>query len=247
LVSEQFSQHYALLLAIFIFVPFNALFLYGVQPLVQLIGLNYATSERNIISATIFICLVINSCAVPILLSGNFSIDYPGSTIDTLFSIGGRSGDFDSNWYRDTSSQLTSAMLVLTFLPVLIFLVEVVHLNVNRFYKKTFKYASHTNNHLDNIKFLELNAGPDYPFQLKVASLNAVLFITVFLGAAFPMFYAIALVAIIVQYTVERYTLARFYRLPPKFSLDLTLQNINLLSYAPLFNLLICFWFFGNH
>jgi len=221
--------------------------LYGVQPLVQLIGLNYATSERNIISATIFICLVINSCAVPILLSGNFSIDYPGSTIDTLFSIGGRSGDFDSNWYRDTSSQLTSAMLVLTFMPVLIFLVELVHLKVNRFYKKKFKYANHTNNHLDNIKFLELNAGPDYPFQLKVASLNAVLFITIFLGAAFPMFYAIALVAIIVQYTIERYTLARFYRLPPKFSLDLTLQNINLLSYAPLFNLLICFWFFGNH
>jgi len=167
--------------------------------------------------------------------------------IDTLFSIGGRSGDFDSNWYRDTSSQLTSAMLVLTFMPVLIFLVEVVHLNVNRFYKKNFKYASHTNNHLDNIKFLELNAGPDYPFQLKVASLNAVLFITIFLGAAFPVFYAIALIAIIVQYTIERYTLARFYRLPPKFSLDLTLQNINLLSYAPLFNLLICFWFFGNH
>ena len=118
--------------------------------------------------------------------------------IDTLFSIGGRSGDFDSNWYRDTSSQLTSAMLVLTFMPVLIFLVEVVHLNVNRFYKKNFKYASHTNNHLDNIKFLELNAGPDYPFQLKVASLNAVLFITIFLGAAFPIFYAIALIAIIV-------------------------------------------------
>jgi len=38
------------------------------------------------------------------LLSSNFSIDYPGSFFDSVFSMGGHSGDFDSNWYRDTSS-----------------------------------------------------------------------------------------------------------------------------------------------
>ena len=68
-----------------------------------------------------------------------------------------------------------------------------------------------------------MHAGPEYRFQLKTASLNAVLFITLALGMAFPIFYPIALFAIIVQYIVERYTLAMFYRLPPKFSLDLTL------------------------
>lgn len=212
-----------------------------------MVGFNEATSERNAIATTIFICFLINSCLVPVLLSGNFSIDYPASLVDMAFSIGGRSGDFDSNWYRDTSAQLTSAIVVLSLQPILFFLAEVVFLNLSRSWKRNIAYARHDNNHLDNIKFLELNAGPDYPFQLKVASVNAVLFMTLFLGAAFPIFYPIALLAIMVQYFVERFTLARFYRLPPKFSLDLTLLNLNILSYAPLCCLVLSFWLFGNH
>lgn len=68
-----------------------------------------------------------------------------------------------------------------------------------------------------------------------------------FLGTAFPIFYPIALSAILIHYIVERFTLARFYRLPPKFSLDLTLLNLKILSYAPIFSLLLSFWLFGNH
>lgn len=132
-------------------------------------------------------------------------------------------------------------------MPILFFVAEAIFLVFNRSYKRNFKYAKHDNNHLDNIKFLELNAGPDYPFQLKVASINAVLFMTLFLGTAFPVFYPIALLALAIQYIVERCTLARFYRLPPKFSLDLTLLNLNILSYAPIFCLILSFWLFGNH
>ena len=247
MISSAFSNHYSLLLAIFIFVPFNALFLTISGPLVQMIGYNEATYERNAISLTVFVCFLINSCLVPILLSGNFSVDYPTSFMDMAFSIGGRSGDFDSNWYRDTSSQLPSAIIVLSLQPILFFLAEVFHLKFSRSYKRNFKYSRHDNNKLDNIKFLELNAGPDYPFQLKVASINATLFMTMFLGPAFPVFYPIALIAIMIQYFVERFTLAKFYRLPPKFSLDLTYSNLNILSYAPIFSLILAFWLFGNH
>jgi hypothetical protein len=67
------------------------------------------------------------------------------------------------------------------------------------------------------------------------------------LGAVFPIFYSIAVIAILIQYIVERLTLALFYRLPPKFSLDLTLLNLKILSYGPIFGLLLSFWLFGNH
>ena len=46
---------------------------------------------------------------------------------------------------------------------------------------------------------------------------------------------------------VERYTLAKFYRLPPKFSLDLTYWNIEILAGAPICMLAIAFWMLGNH
>ena len=41
---------------------------------------------------------------------------------------------------------------------------EYVYLKANRSYKERIKYSKHDNNKLDNIKFLEMNAGPDYPF-----------------------------------------------------------------------------------
>ena len=54
------------------------------------------------------------------------------------------------------------------------------------------------------------------------------------LGLAFPILFPIALFAVVIQYIVERYTLAIVYRLPPKFSLDLTTWNIHILMNAPL-------------
>ena len=119
-------------------------------------------------------------------------------------------------------------------------------MRLNRFMSKKFWYAGHENNYIDNIKFLELHAGPEYLFQTKTASLNAVLFITLTLGLAFPLLYPVALFAIILQYIVERYTLAVFYRLPPKFSLDMTIWNNHILSNAPIQGLCIAFWLMGN-
>lgn len=43
-----------------------------------------------------------------------------------------------------------------------------------------------------------MNAGPEYNFQLKTASLNCVLFMTLTLGVAFPYFFLIALAAIVI-------------------------------------------------
>jgi hypothetical protein len=51
-----------------------------------MVGMNYATNERRWTSITIFICLILNSCVVPILLSADFSADYPGSIWDIAFS-----------------------------------------------------------------------------------------------------------------------------------------------------------------
>lgn len=111
---------------------------------------------------------------------------------------------------------------------------------------RNYWYSSHENNFIDNIKFLELHAGPEYLFQTKTASLNAVLFITLTLGLSFPILYPIALFSIIIQYIVERYTLAVFYRLPPKFSLDMTTWNIHILMLAPVYALSVIFWQLGN-
>lgn len=107
-------------------------------------------------------------------------------------------------------------------------------------------YKDHTNNQTDNIKFLELNAGPNYNQAVKSASLNCVLFMTLSLSPAFPLFYVLAVFAVSVQYLVERYSLARLYRLPQKANLDLTRSNIYALAGGTLVNCCLTFWLMGN-
>ena len=72
------------------------------------------------------------------------------------------------------------------------------------------------------------------------------MFITIVFGLAFPLFYIVCILSFVIKYTVERYTLARFYKLPKKHSQLLTDQNYRIQAGMPLFGFLIAFWMFGN-
>ena len=124
--------------------------------------------------------------------------------------------------------------LGLAVFPVLLYFSEKVTYWGHSYYLRNWKYFGHYNNTTDNIKFIELCAGPEYVFSTKMATLNCVLLSTICLGTAFPVLYVISLVAICVQYVVDRYSLATFYRLPHKQSLDLTKSNVYAICVGPL-------------
>jgi hypothetical protein len=134
------------------------------EPLVSLIGTNEMTQERNLTSITIFFIFLINTCVVPILLQANFSADYKDSFMDSSFSAGGRNSDFGAYWYQDIGNQLLICTLILSVQPLIILFLEVIWLKLDRYYKRNYSYKNHDNNHTDNIKFLEINVGPEYPF-----------------------------------------------------------------------------------
>ncbi len=79
------------------------------------------------------------------------------------------------------------------------------------------------------MKFFELNVGPEYFLHLKYGATSACLFIAVTFGFAFPILYIIAVLALIVQYIIERCTLIYYYRIPNKMSNKLNLLNLSIL------------------
>ena len=87
--------------------------------------------------------------------------------------------------------------MFLSLIPIFIVLVEMMRLRCVRFVKSK-QYADHSNNESDNIKFLEMNGGPEYNLQIKTGSLNACIFICFSLGTALPFLYVIGLFAIAV-------------------------------------------------
>lgn len=72
------------------------------------------------------------------------------------------------------------------------------------------------------------------------------MFFTLIFGTILPALYPLALFGILAQYTADRLLLTHFYRMPPKYSEQLTLQNINLMFMAPILGLMVNFWAFGN-
>lgn len=220
LVSSFITNYYGILTSTSNFIINLAIMLFA-ETLIFAIGLHYKTTERVLVNVVLFVCLILNSMLLPLMLQANFSADYPDSLLDHLFSAGGRNSDFNSTWYEDISSQLTLTLIFLSLMPLILVYIEALQLKLTKWILKR-KYANHTNNNSDNIKFLELKSGPEYNFATKAASLNCVIFMTISLGTAFPYFYGIALFAIVIQYIVERYSLALFYKLPAKFSLNIS-------------------------
>ena len=56
-------------------------------------------------------------------------------------------------------------LLVLSIRPILTIMFEVMKLRIFRYRVINYVYKNHTNNNEDNIKFLELSAGPEYKFN----------------------------------------------------------------------------------
>ena len=54
--------------------------------------------------------------------------------------------------------------MILSLRPVINVAAEVVFIKFDRWLKTKYLYSTHDNNQSDNIKYLELNAGPEYNF-----------------------------------------------------------------------------------
>jgi hypothetical protein len=65
------------------------------------------------------------------------------------------------------------------------------------------------------LKYLDLNAGPEYNFHSKIAYTSTIVFITLIFGPILPIMYPFAFFAVLVQYLTDKLFLTYFYRLPP--------------------------------
>lgn len=138
-------------------------------------------------------------------------------------------------------------MIIFVLSPIIDFIAEWIELSLHRLYSKHFVYihdCKHERN--DLLMYLDLHAGPRYDFSSKFASTNFVIFFTIMFGSMLPILYPISLVGIVIQLVMDKLLLTYFYRLPPKYSEKLTIQNIMLMLFAPILGLMLNYWAFGN-
>lgn len=96
------------------------------------------------------------------------------------------------------------------------------------------------------MKYIDLQAGPEYIIDYKIANTTTILYIATILGPVLPLLYPIGLFALVVQYIVEKWTLEKFYRLPKKQDESVTLTNIKMLMACPILGIAVDIWAMSN-
>jgi hypothetical protein len=80
---------------------------------------------------------------------------------------------------------------------------------------KYFYNKVNRSNKDDFLKYLDLNAGPEYSFHSKIAYCSMVVYVALIFGPIMPIMYPLSFFAILVQYLTDKLFLTYFYRLPP--------------------------------
>lgn len=226
---KKYSSYYFILTSILIII-YNSFFYTFTYPVISMIGYHTRTEENSVVSQMIIVCLVIDMILLPFMIGMNL-IEYGSVKVNFLsFFNTGKHTDFGAEWYSDIGKQLMITMIVFSLQPFIDFLTESLVLKGCRSCKRRFVYGrikqsdqSKDNVRNDYLKFLDLQAGPTYDFYYKCAYVNMVVIITLIFGPVYPMLYLIGAMSLANFYFMERLMLTYFYRIPPKFSEDLTI------------------------
>ena len=137
-------------------------------------------------------------------------------------------------------------MVIFTFQSVLDYTLVYIIVNSTKWYKRNYVYKCESEIRRDMLTYMEMHAGPEYPFYYQPGKTIIVVLVCIVFGSSMPMLFLMAMVSLSVQYLVDRWTLAYFYRLPPPYSDKLTLSLLNAMSVAPIVSLSILFWQYTN-
>lgn len=245
ILYEKYTDYYYWITS-FIIILYNYCFYMTTLPIISCVGFHLRTYQYRLVTMIIFICLIIDTIALPLLTGANF-IEYNDKQgMDKVFT--GKHTDFGDEWYLDVGYQYVTTMVVFIINPFIDFLTEYIEVSIHRCYarKYVYKKRSSAEDKHDFLKYLDVSAGPEYCFHSKLANTALLLFFTITFGPILPILYPIGLASALVQYLTDKLFLSYFYRLPPKYSEELTLQIIETMMFAPLISLLVSYWAFGN-
>jgi hypothetical protein len=62
---------------------------------------------------------------------------------------------------------MVTSLILMALIPIFVIAGEKISYKVQTAYLKHWKYATHHNNQTDNIKFIELYAGPEFIFPRR--------------------------------------------------------------------------------
>jgi hypothetical protein len=144
---------------------------------------------------------------------------------------------------------LTGNMILNMFNPHLLTLFSVVFGNIDRWLIERSFRNDPSKAAVSYLGQDDLNAkyrGVDMELASRYAVLLNIIFMTMFYGMAFPIFYVFSSIALLVMFSTEKYAFLRHYQIPPAFDDQLQQHFIEILPFAVFLHAIMSFLFFSS-
>jgi len=186
----------------------------------------------------------INNALLVMVMSANFE-DAP-----KFFPIfHGKYSDFNLDWFIDIGAIVVSSMTVTAIYPLIELAIfgGILYLKRARDQKTFFIERIPFKTQKQTItQYFDLYAGPAYQIHYKYSYINNICFVAFMYGPGIPVLFPIGLLGLINLYIAERWSVAKYYQMPPNISEKLNEACIRDILWSPIFYYGIGFWMFSN-
>jgi hypothetical protein len=148
--------------------------------------------------------------------------------------IKGKYPDFTAEWYSDVGVAMTITMLIYVFSPHMPPLLRYCKFSCK---EKTSSTQAGLNS---------LFVGPDFHHSIRYPQLLVVVFVSMSYSSGIPIMYLIISATAFTFYWVDKYLFTRWYRTPPQYDAQISLQFSGYLPWAMLLHCLFGTWMLSN-
>ncbi len=154
---------------------------------------------------------------------------------ETISSIiKGKYPDFTADWYSDVGLAMTITMLIYVFSPHVPPLL--------RYCKFTCKEKTSSTQAGLNSLFV----GPDFHHSIRYPQILVVVFVSMCYSTGIPIMYLVISATTFTFYWVDKYLFTRWYRTPPQYDAQISLQFSGYLPWAMLLHCVFGTWMLAN-
>lgn len=216
MIYQKLTSYYYFFMCVFI-ILYNIFLYMFIAPILSFGGFHQTGTFDNISTTVVAICYLVDCMLIPIMIGANFLEYDDNDWLNKIFT--GKNTDFGKDWYPDVGYQLLVTMNLFVTTPFVSLSCEWGDLLFRRWWRRKHVYKDQEKTKYDQndlLKYLDLQAGPEYIMDYKIANTTTILFVSTVLGPVLPLLYPIGLFACVIQYCTEKYALEKCYRLPKK-------------------------------
>ena len=180
-----------------------------------------------------------------LLIFVNMKIDSVHKKIPSFPFFAGNFDDMDPEWYKNVGVVIILSMLVNIIMPHFPSLINLIFNYILRCYDSGCLCGKIT--HKKRKKdYFSLYTGPVFDMESRYATILSTLYVVLFFSPGMPILYICFFFFLLFTYFIDKYLITQFYRMPPKYDLNITDQFSQFKTYGIILHFCFSIWIYGN-